>query len=147
MKWSYNSTMPDGKALNETRQMMLYHDRLQPIWEERSPTSGVTQNQVAATVELMNEWFAEKPSGRAFSAAVLSDGTFNLPSGLYFSQPVTCVKHEWIPCSSHPSPQESIPLDQLYSDILPILETLQLGKTDLGHLDVFCACFINIFPV
>lgn len=119
---SMKLSMPEGSL------MMPHHDRLQPIWEERNSTMGNTLNQVLATVDLMNEWFADKPTGRVFSAAVLSDGTFDIPSGLYFSQPVICVDHEWVPDSEHPLPQESITLEELYSDMLPILESLQLGK-------------------
>lgn len=128
MKLKHRTDMTDGTILSEERQMMPFHDHLQPIWEETSSSAGNILNQVSATVDLMNEWFSDKPSGRTFSAAVLSDGTFDIPSGLYFSQPVICVDHEWIPDSQHPPPMEKISLEDLYRDVLPTLESHQLGK-------------------
>ncbi|KAI5702742.1 hypothetical protein M8J76_009762 [Diaphorina citri] len=128
MKYNYKRDMSDGSVYTETRKLMPYHDDLQPIWKERTVLKGNFLNQVSATVDLMNEWFSDKPTGRVFSAAVLSDGTFDIPSGLYFSQPVVCVNHEWIPYSQHPPPLEPIALDDLYSDILPTLQSFQLGR-------------------
>uniref|UniRef100_A0A8D9BM14 Malate dehydrogenase 1B n=1 Tax=Cacopsylla melanoneura TaxID=428564 RepID=A0A8D9BM14_9HEMI len=129
MGYTYRRDMPDGTVHTESRNLTSYHDALQPIWEERKSSKRNYLNQVLATVELINEWFSATPTGRVFSAAVMSDGTFNVPSGLYFSQPVRCVNHEWVPDGKQPLPQEELPLDTLYSDILPTLQTFQIGKS------------------
>lgn len=133
-EYDYKRVTPEGDEHTETRTLMPYHDHLQHIWEERKTPTRNFLNQVSATVDLINEWFADKPTGRVFSAAVLSDGTFDIPSGLYFSQPVRCIDHEWVPDVQHALPQEPIAIHDLYGTVLPKLQSLEIGKITVYNI-------------
>lgn len=56
-----------------------------------------------ALCTLLKLWFSTDPSDEIISLGVCSNGTFNIPIGIVFSQPVMLnEQHKWIPYSNFP---------------------------------------------
>ncbi|XP_050546123.1 uncharacterized protein LOC126908253 [Daktulosphaira vitifoliae] len=80
--------------------------------------------EIRATVTIISEWFGNK-SNKSLCAAIFSDGTFNLPFGIFMSQPVVLEDGEWKPYNEFPAPTNEV----FISDkVMDLLNDYNLGK-------------------
>ncbi|XP_069689666.1 putative malate dehydrogenase 1B [Periplaneta americana] len=113
-EYSRSSTLQPGTQTVELRNMtyLLDHEPSlhRKVTEKKLQIEGLLQRslylpKVRATVDLLTHWLCDKErSNICLSLGVSSNGTFGLPRGLYFSQPVTLVDGFWKPFSDFPLP-------------------------------------------
>ncbi|KAL0271096.1 UNVERIFIED_CONTAM: hypothetical protein PYX00_008304 [Menopon gallinae] len=83
--------------------------------------------KITAILDVLRFWGLkqEDGDGEVLSLGVYSDGTFNIPEGLYWSQPVTLEKGFWKPYARFPIPRTEINLQSLF--LLGIAALRQTG--------------------
>lgn len=107
------STLPLGTKKSELRLLSylvkdLDHDEIMRAVEERRHTvrdlfQPTGLSKIRALVSLLREWYSDSCSGNIISLGVYSNGSFGLPTGIVFSQPVKLDESgKWVPYSKFP---------------------------------------------
>ncbi|KAJ8921872.1 hypothetical protein NQ315_008505, partial [Exocentrus adspersus] len=108
----HGSTLPLGTIKSELRLMShLIPDQneIERIVDERKKKIMKTLehpplfSKIRAIISLLKLWYAEEPSDEIISLGVCSNGSFGIPPGVVFSQPVKLnAKGKWVPYSQFP---------------------------------------------
>lgn len=108
------ATLPLGTVKCELRLLSylvanLDHDEIMGRIQERKEKAReylgyrIGLPKVRALISLLQEWYAEVPSDNIISLGIYSDGSFELPTGIVFSQPVKLDDTgKWVPYSKFP---------------------------------------------
>ncbi|XP_023289804.1 putative malate dehydrogenase 1B [Orussus abietinus] len=116
---SEKSTLPIGTNCTEFRWFFYaVHNKspyeMQPIYENNfaiRTSQGNNNHMCKAICDIIKIWYSENDNSddQIVSLGIFSDGTFGIPEGLFFSQPVYLQKtkerfRKWTPCSEFPTP-------------------------------------------
>ncbi|XP_054001979.1 putative malate dehydrogenase 1B [Hylaeus anthracinus] len=131
-------TLPIGVQRSELRWFFyLSHDKTDP-YQNYSERKSLTQYQVGrsedfqkcrAICDLLKLWYSkeERIGDEIISLGVISDGSFGIPQGLAFSQPVYLKVSEdqsrvWVPFTDFPMPYMPIEIFQNFIDTATIVK-------------------------
>lgn len=108
------ATLPLGTIKCELRTLSylladIDHDEVCKIIEKRKNKAmedlgyRIGLSKVRAVVSLLKEWYADVCSNNIISLGIYSDGSFGIPTGMVFSQPVKLDDSgKWIPYTKFP---------------------------------------------
>lgn len=107
------ATLPLGTVKYELRLLSclladIDHDYIKREVEQRNEKAKILEYKIGlpkvrALISLLQEWYADNYSDNIISLGIYSDGSFGLPTGIVFSQPVKLnEKGEWVPYAKFP---------------------------------------------
>lgn len=107
------ATLPLGTVKYELRLLSclsedIDHDSVMREVEERNEKAKSFEYKmglpkVRALISLLQEWYADNYSDNIISLGIYSDGSFGLPTGIVFSQPVKLNERgKWVPYADFP---------------------------------------------
>ncbi|XP_039290641.1 malate dehydrogenase-like isoform X3 [Nilaparvata lugens] len=123
---------PPPPIINEERDLCFRSHSFEYIWrwvgEHKRTTKDIYgcdpyMSQVNSTVEIIKMWFDgdKRPKTEVLSAGILSTGSYGIPKGIVFSQPVFLEDGHWKPYEELELPHFQINLR--YLTTLPLIIT------------------------
>ncbi|XP_075232321.1 putative malate dehydrogenase 1B [Lycorma delicatula] len=85
-------------------------------------------SQVKSSVHVINMWINSEYSKEIISAGIRSNGSYDIPEGIVFSQPVILKDGKWQICTKFPVPHCIIKLRNLF--FLPTIISQKFGLVD-----------------